>query len=74
MKIPTVEKFLCCIQLELGGLIWGYLSAIFSVLGIVSMVLGILGALTLLTSPDMKLHGLLTIIGMDCVSLKLNHN
>lgn len=37
ISLPTVRKFLCCIALETGGLILGYLSAILSIIAIISI-------------------------------------
>lgn len=38
IKLPTVSNFLCCLTLETGGLVLGWLSAIFSVIAIISTV------------------------------------
>ena len=39
IKLPTVNQFLCCLPLETGGLVCGWVTAILSVIGII--VLGI---------------------------------
>lgn len=36
-KLPTVNKFLCCLELETGGIIVGWLTAIFAVIGAIAM-------------------------------------
>ena len=36
-ELPKVRKFLCCLELETGGIIIGWLNAIFSALGVVSI-------------------------------------
>lgn len=36
-KLPTVNKFLCCLSLETGGFVMGWISAILSVLSILGV-------------------------------------
>lgn len=47
MGLPTLNKFLFCCELETGGLVLGWLSAIFSGIGVVvlgiTMILAIVG-------------------------------
>lgn len=38
MKLPTVNNFLCCLKLETGGLIVGWISVIFGGLSILGMI------------------------------------
>ena len=42
MKIPTVENFLFCLELRLGGLVCGWLGLIGSVLGAIGLVLALI--------------------------------
>ena len=42
MKIPTVEKFLCCFELRTGGLVCGWLGVVGSVIGVILSVLAMI--------------------------------
>lgn len=50
MKFPTVEKFLCCLTLETGGLVLGWLGAIGAPILIVLIAVAI--AATFVTSSE----------------------
>lgn len=52
MKLPTVKKFLCCFELETGGLIVGYIAAIGGVLAILGMIGLIILGIVALTNSD----------------------
>lgn len=38
-RLPTVHYFLCCLSLEIGGLVIGWISAIFSAFASITIVL-----------------------------------
>jgi hypothetical protein len=42
-QLPKVEKFLCCLELETGGLIIGWVSAIVSGIGSIVSALLLIG-------------------------------
>lgn len=56
MRLPTLTHFLCCLELETGGLVIGYLSAIVSMLASLSMIgviiLGIMGTSLVFNSQE----------------------
>lgn len=62
-RLPTVNNFLFCLSLETGGTVLGWLSAIFSGIGIVSLgitfILLIIGYNNTTTNTDGTLGGVI---------------
>jgi hypothetical protein len=57
MHIVTVDNFLVCCSLETGGYVLGYLGAIFTLLGIVSLVgITVLVTVSLETIEEMQIE------------------
>ena len=66
-SIPTVQNFLCCLTLETGGLICGWLTAIFSAIGVISLAAGAIVALvTFGTWTDENKGSILAGLSYSC--------
>jgi hypothetical protein len=53
--IPKVQKFLCCLELETGGIIIGWLAAILSAIGVIAFTAGLI-VITIAFNQDVNSH------------------
>jgi hypothetical protein len=61
-KLPTVSKFLFCLELETGGIVLGCLSAVVSILMIFLLALQLTATIFTLNSLELKDEGLQAFI------------
>jgi hypothetical protein len=53
--IPKVQKFLCCLELETGGIIIGWLAAILSAIGAIATIAALI-VVTIAFNQDVNNH------------------
>ena len=51
-QLPTVNKFLCCLSLQTGGYVIGWLAAIFSAIGVISLAATLILVIIAVTSGE----------------------